>query len=97
MNSTMDIPGLKEAIVTKVDEAEGVMRIFVEMEPRTHRCPQCNARTNKIHDYRIQKIHHIKWFERTTQIFIDVAVMCVTAGNAFQRKHPLLSATRERQ
>lgn len=86
----MDIPGLKEAIVTKVDEAEGVMRIFVEMEPRTHRCPQCNARTNKIHDYRIQKIHHLKWFERTTQIFYRRRRYVCDCGKRFSEKTPIV-------
>ncbi|WP_431731884.1 5-methylcytosine restriction system specificity protein McrC [Bacillus timonensis] len=26
------------------------------MEGKVHRCPKCNQRTSKVHDYRVQKI-----------------------------------------
>jgi transposase len=42
MNITIDIPGLKEAVVTNVEAVEGVIHIHAEMERRIHRCPRCS-------------------------------------------------------
>ncbi len=65
----MFMPGLKDSVITKVEEFGETIRIYVEMARKVHRCPQCQERTKKVHDYRLQKIHHLKWFERKTQIF----------------------------
>jgi transposase len=69
MNNIMNIPGLKDALVSKIEEIGGIIRLYVEMERKPHQCPSCSSYTNRVHDYRIQKIHHLKWFERLTQIF----------------------------
>ena len=65
MNNTIKIPGLEDVIVTNIKVLEGGTAIYyVEMAVRTHKCPCCGEKTRKIHDYRIQKIKHLKWFER---------------------------------
>jgi transposase len=65
MNFTMNIPGLKDCMVTKVEERFREVLIYVEMERKYHRCPKCGQITNRVHDYRWQKIKHLKWFERS--------------------------------
>lgn len=62
-------PGLEDVIIKKVEQFEDRIAIFVEMEVKTHECPACGEKTRKIHDYRTQKIKHLKWFERLTYIF----------------------------
>jgi transposase len=64
MNFNMIIPGLKDVVIKNVVESGEFIQIFVEMEQKVHRCPSCGERTSKVHDYRTQKIHHLKWFER---------------------------------
>ncbi|WP_390628476.1 transposase family protein, partial [Bacillus litorisediminis] len=59
MNITMNIPGLKDVVITKVEQYEDIVRLYVEMERKNHRCPACNNWTRRVHDYRIQKIHHL--------------------------------------
>jgi len=39
------------------------------MEIKPHKCPECKSLTNSVHDYRIQKIKHIKIFGRETLLF----------------------------
>ncbi|WP_445326922.1 transposase family protein [Solibacillus sp. FSL R7-0682] len=34
------------------------------MFKREHTCPACGDNTEKVHDYRMQKIKHLKWFEK---------------------------------
>lgn len=65
----INLPGLEDLTLTKVEEVEGNYHLHVECERTLHRCPQCNQRTNTIHDYRLQKIQHLKMFERQTYLF----------------------------
>ena len=44
--------------------------------------------TSKVHDYRIQKINHLKWFERLTILSINVVVMFVIVESV-SLKNPL--------
>jgi transposase len=86
MNFNMKIPGLEEAVVTKVEETGDAIRIYVEMERKAHRCPRCNRRTSRVHDYRMQKIHHLKWFERATQLFYKRRRYVCDCGKRFSEK-----------
>jgi transposase len=91
MNFNMIIPGLKETVVTKVEESGEYVHIFVEMERSVHRCPGCGQRTSKIHDYRIQKIHHLKWFERKTQLFYRRRRYSCKCGKRFSERNTLVN------
>lgn len=91
MNFTMNIPGLKEAVITKVEEVGEVVRIYVEMERKAHRCPKCHSKTSKVHDYRMQKIHHLKWFERKTQIFYNRRRYACSCGKRFSEINPIVN------
>jgi transposase len=90
MDFTMIIPGLKGSTLTNVEEVGEVVRLYVEMERKVHRCPTCNERTNKVHDYRIQKIQHLKWFERKTQIFYKRRRYVCECGKRFSEKNPFV-------
>ena len=71
LNNNIRIHGLEDVVVTDIKVLEGGTAIYYEEMPvRTHnKCPCRGAKTRKIHDYRIQKIKHLKWFERFTHIF----------------------------
>lgn len=90
MHFIMNIPGLKEVVPTKIEEVGDVIRIYVEMERKVHRCPSCQNRTSSIHDYRMQKIHHLKWFERKTQIFYKRRRYACSCGKRFSEKNPIV-------
>jgi len=90
MNHTMNFPGLKEAVITKVEEVGEVIRLYVEMERRPHHCPKCQQVTTRIHDYRVQKIQHLKWFERKTQLFYKRRRYVCACGNRFSENNPFV-------
>ncbi|MDR4888546.1 ISL3 family transposase, partial [Fredinandcohnia sp. QZ13] len=43
-----------------------------------------------VHDYRVQKIQHLKWFERKTQIFYKRRRYVCECGKRFSEKNPFV-------
>ncbi|MCM2591973.1 transposase family protein, partial [Rossellomorea marisflavi] len=64
MNSIIKLPGFEDVTITKMEEVEERLRIHFELPCTVHTCPRCSCPTVKVHDYRIQKIKHLKVFER---------------------------------
>lgn len=69
MNSNILLPGLEECHIISSIEREGVYQIHLELERKPHRCPSCKQVTDRVHDYRIQKIKHTNIFSRRTALF----------------------------
>ena len=65
-DNTTKLMGLEETIVDRVEETETEHHIYLEMCRKEHPCPQCGERTNKIHDYREQKIRDLPAFGKKT-------------------------------
>lgn len=88
LNNIIKIPGLEDVIIKKVEEFEDRIALYVEMPVKPHRCPNCKGRTRKIHDYRLQKINHLKWFERLTYLFYRKRrYKCGACGKRFYEKN----------
>lgn len=90
MNSIMDILGLKGVILKKVEQIDEKMQMHIEMEKKLHCCPQCKNWTKRVHDYRLQKIQHLKWFERTTLLFYKRRRYACPCGKRFSEKNPFV-------
>ncbi|QHE61035.1 ISL3 family transposase [Rossellomorea vietnamensis] len=90
MNSNIILPGFEDALVTKMEEVEERLCIYVEMPVTAHKCPVCATFTYKIHDYRIQKIKHLKLFERHTLIFYKRRRYACPCGKKFAEKNPFV-------
>jgi transposase len=86
MNFIMCLPGLKDVAVKKIEEVGEFICIHMEMERKVHRCPKCNKKTMRVHDYRIQKISHLKWFERKTQLFYKRRRYVCDCGKRFSEE-----------
>lgn len=87
MNNNIKIPGLEEAIVKNIDYFEDRISIHVEFPIKTHKCTDCGERTRRVHDYRIQKIKHLKWFERLCYIFYRKRrYKCGECGKRFMKR-----------
>ncbi|WP_161625305.1 transposase family protein, partial [Pontibacillus halophilus] len=67
--SNIPIPGLQSVIIKKSEEIGGDFHLYVEVPKKSHKCKSCGEWTQRIHDYRTQKIQHLKLFERTTYLF----------------------------
>lgn len=90
MNFTIKIPGLEDVWITKVEKMEDRIALHVEMAVKVHKCPSCGERTKKIHDYRIQKIKHLKWFERLTYLFYKKRRYACSCGKRFAEDNPFV-------
>lgn len=90
MNFTIKMPGLKDVWITKVVEMEDRIALHIEMEVRIHKCPSCGGRTKKVHDYRIQKIKHLKWFERLTYLFYKKRRYACSCRKRFAEDNPFV-------
>lgn len=55
-DNTSRILGLEDVIVKNVYDGEESCHVELELPRRIHTCPRCGASTDKIHDYRMQKI-----------------------------------------
>lgn len=92
MYSNISLPGFKGMIVKKAVECEGSYRLSVEMECKPHRCPEegCGRMTEKIHDYRVQKIQHLKIFARPATVFYRKRRYVCSCGKRFYEENQLV-------
>lgn len=90
-NFNMNMPGLKDVRITKIEEREEQVVLHVELPIAIHSCPYCGEKTKKVHDYRIQKIKHLKWFERMTILmYRKRRYECVHCHKRFYEKNPFV-------
>lgn len=89
-NSNIILPGFEEVIVKKTEMIEDKYCFYVEMPVIEHQCPSCGLFTVKVHDYRIQKIKHLKIFERQTVIFYRKRRFTCTCGKRFVENNPFI-------
>ena len=90
MNFTMNIPGLKDVTIQKVEETGERIALHVSLPKKAHSCPNCHQLTSKVHDYRVQKIKHLKWFERLTILFYKRRRYVCKCGKRFSEKSPFV-------
>jgi len=90
MNNNINLPGFEEFIITDTKVIEGTYQIHLQVERRPHSCPACHHLTDKIHDYRIQKIQHMKVFSRATVIFYRKRRYVCRCGKRFYEAHPFV-------
>ena len=90
MNRIMDIPGFKDVIIEKMEQLEERVILHVSMPKKEHTCPDCRKKTIRVHDYRIQKIKHLKWFERLSTIFYKRRRYVCECGKRFSETCPLV-------
>ncbi len=47
---------LEDVIITNVENISDQLHIYIELPRKKHVCPCCRALTDRVHDYRMQKI-----------------------------------------
>lgn len=76
---------LEEAIVKKVEKCENEVYIHIELPRKPHKCPCCGETTEKIHDYRTQRVKDIP-LGRTTYLYLkSVDIFAGAVGSAFMK------------
>lgn len=64
-NYIIKLLGIQGVLVKNIRENENSLEINIETKRKMQQCPSCNYFTNKVQDYRIQKIQHITIEKRT--------------------------------
>ena len=81
---TQELVGLKDVTVTSVQRKENNLHIYMRMQRKTHKCPRCNNDTDKVHDYRTQRIKDISSFGSYTFLHLRKRrYVCPTCNKRF--------------
>lgn len=83
-----ELVGLQDVIVNKVEQNEKEIYIHIELERKEHTCPCCNSTTDKIHDYRTQKISDIPMLGKKVYLKLRKRrYVCPHCGKRFYEKN----------
>lgn len=83
--------GIKDIIVTSVNQTDFELHISFEMKKANHKCPDCEALTEYIHDYRKQVIKEVSAFGKTTYLHLRKRrYICKHCGKKFYESTPFL-------
>jgi len=74
---TQELIGLKDVTLTSVERNENSLHIHIKMNRKVHLCPRCHKATDKIHDYRTQRIKDISAFGCYTFVHLRKAALCM--------------------
>lgn len=89
-NNTAKVLDMEDVIVQKVENLSEELHVYIELPRKEQCCPQCGSITNKVHDYRQQKIKDIP-FGRTTYLHLRKRrYVCSECGKRFAEKNPLV-------
>ena len=90
-DNTTKLLGLEDVIVKKVyDDAEGC-HVELELPRRVHICPCCGESTDRIHDYRMQKIKDLPISGKNTYLHLRKRrYVCESCGKRFYEDNSFL-------
>ena len=96
LHSNITLPGFEDGVlIKKTEEREGVYVIWIEMERKPDACPRCKGMTDKVHDYRMQKIRHQPIFGRPTVLFYrNRRYCCGHCGKRFYESHSITTLSK---
>ena len=88
---TKELIGFKDATVTLVERKDNHLYIHMMMNRKVHNCPRCGKPTDKIHDYRTQRIKDISSFGSYTFIYLRKRrYVCPFCNKRFYEEIPFL-------
>lgn len=65
-----------------MEQLEDRVALHVELEVRPHRCLRCQEKTRRAHNYRIQKIKHLKWTQADRMWGVKAKTFKEVAGHS---------------
>lgn len=86
---TAKLLNLEDVIITGVENISDQLHICIELPRRSHVCPCCGAKTDRVHDYRMQAIKDIP-LARDTFLHLRKRRYRCSCGKRFFEKNPFL-------
>ena len=71
-NNIINLLGIQENLVKKVERNQKSINIYLESKPKLHICPSCHHYTKHVHDYRNQKIQHINIGQVVSYLYLKI-------------------------
>ena len=88
---TEKVLGMQEVIIKKVENHEKEMQVEIEMERKPHRCPECGEYTNKIHDYRKQKVKDLPAYGKNVTLILRKRRYVCPCGKRFMETNDFVA------
>ncbi len=89
-NNTAKLLDMEDIIVKSVENNGEEVHVFIELPRKTQICPRCRTETNRVHDYREQKIKDIP-FGRTIYLHLRKRRYCCEhCGKRFSEENTLV-------
>ena len=83
--------GIQDVEVTQVQENESEIFIHLQKERMPHACPACGEMTDRIHDYRLQKVRDIEFRGKKCFLMLKKRrYRCTCCGKRFFEKNTFL-------
>lgn len=90
-NNIAKLLDMEDVIVKKVENFERELHIYIERPRKEHICPRCGCVTDKVHDYRTQKVKHISLGKTTYLNLRKRRYACSDCGKRFAEKNPYIA------
>ena len=87
--------GLQGVEVKNIQENEESFEISIEQPRKTCTCPHCGKATNKIHDYRYQRIKELPTFEKNVVLILRKRRYVCSCGKRFFEPNNFLAKYHE--
>lgn len=88
--STEELIGLQDLIIERIKSNEKEIHIYGKLTRKAHCCPNCSAKTDKIHDYREQIIKDIPVYGKAAYIHLQKRRYRCQCGKRFYEKNIFL-------
>ena len=88
---TEKLLGLQGVEVKNIQEKEENFEISIEQPRKTCTCPHCGEATNKIHDYRYQRIKELPTFEKNVVLILRKRRYVCSCGKRFFEPNTFLA------
>ena len=75
-NNIIKLLGIQGVFLKNIKEYDNYLEIYIETKRKMQQCPCCNFLTNKVHDYRIQKIQHISIGKKLSFLILNKRRYC---------------------
>ena len=90
-DNTAKLLGLKDVVVKNICETDDSIIVSVELNRHKHKCPCCGCETDKIHDYRLQKVKDCPAFGKKVYIYLRKRrYRCPECGKRFYEENSFL-------
>lgn len=85
---TAKLLGLEDVIIKDVENGKHEIHVHIELPRKIHECPRCKALTDKIHDYRLQKVKDMPAFGKVVILHLRKRrYVCPKCGKRFREQN----------